>query len=212
MEALVDNDALVKLARYGLMSEFDRVLRGRGYVPPPRCVPLAKHTLCINDPGLNPKYYPSESVKSDVRAFVLKCDSIKPALDCDPADIGLLASVDKIDDGEGALFAYAHKTPDSLIITGDKRCILALASSTTCSAILDSLKGRIVHLECVLEAIAGLIGWEHVRARICADQYADGGLYAAVQMTHHATTAKSNFGDRIQSLMGDAGGLLHPSF
>ncbi len=210
MEALVDNDALLKIARYGLLSEFDRVLRKHGYKPPPRCVPLAKHSLGITG-ALNTKKYPTEGVRSDVRSFVLKCVPLKPS-DCDPQVLKILSSVTNIDDGEAVLLAYAHAVPEALVFTGDKRCMIALANESRCASIVEVLRGRIVHFECALEAISNLIGWNHVRSKICADKDADGRLYEAVASNHHDSTARASLGSRIQSLLGDSAGLLHQAF
>jgi len=47
VEALVDNDIIVKVARYSLTSEFDRILRGKGLPPPRRCLPTATAALHV---------------------------------------------------------------------------------------------------------------------------------------------------------------------
>jgi len=116
--------------------------------------------------------------------------------------------VSKIDPGEALLIDYACENLESMILTGDKRCILALAAEPACAEIVALLKGRFWHFDCILEHLAVNFGWGNIRGRVCDDAAADSGLAAALELAHHETTAKANLSARIQSLIGDTAGLL----
>ena len=73
-----------------------------------------------------------------------------------------LAAIPSIDPGEAQLFAVSSES-DSLVMTGDKRALIALKQTPEA---LNALSGRIVVLEAILIALCDLLGAEVVREKI----------------------------------------------
>jgi hypothetical protein len=199
------------MVRYLSMSEFDRILRKNGCERPHRCFPTAVSGLRLRR-RTRWQCYPTDGVRDDVAAFVKSGTPLNPLVDSQASRIIELTSDPSIDAGEAYLIDYACSQSESILITGDKRCVVALASNPRFGSILPLLHGRLVHLDCILESICELIGWTRVRARVCADPDADIGLARAIGMNQHETTARTNLGNRIQSLLGDSAGLLRTTF
>lgn len=112
--------------------------------PPARfSVTIAKHHKRIGDASF-----------ARLTAF-LAADAVIDA-DSDPAAVTALAEqTDKnIDAGEAVLFDVCPPVPDSIIATGDKKCLDGLAAAgaeeATCTALCRSLAGRMFCFEQVL--------------------------------------------------------------
>ncbi len=78
----------------------------------------------------------------------------------------LFEDVIDIDSGEAGLFAAACAAPGSLVVTGDKRCLISLATSAACSDVASRLASRVMCLEQVIDQVLILKGFEYTRRRI----------------------------------------------
>lgn len=139
---LIDNDALLKLARYGLLDEaatcFDCVSTNV-------CVlATAKYSLF---PAKNRLRLCKEEISaSRLEAFLQNCNFLNPQ-SADPELLDMLSAVENIDAGEALLLAVGATDQESLVITGDKRSLIALCTNDSVVQASASLAGRIVSLE-----------------------------------------------------------------
>ena len=139
---LIDNDALLKLARYGLLYEsialFDSVPKDV------RVLATAKYSLLPVRNRL--RFCEDEESAARLEAFL---KTVKPldARSANPDLLDVLNAVQNIDAGEALLLAVGATNRHTLIITGDKRSLAALCSHDSVSQVSDSLAGRVVSIE-----------------------------------------------------------------
>lgn len=139
---LIDTDVLVLLAASGFLGH---VASSLGYASSQlRRLSAAPHQI-RKSKSFRDQF--GQEVLLKVEPIVATILAAEP-----PADLDLLHdlnSMDFIDEGEAQLMALAASQPSSLLVTGDKRAVIALAGSTAYSCI-DALKGKIVPLEAAL--------------------------------------------------------------
>lgn len=95
--------------------------------------------------------------------------TIKEIDDYSPQDHDLLESLDdsvEIDAGEIVLLSATARIPEYLLLTGDKRCIRAVATCPECAYIAERIKGRVVCFEQIIRRIIAHAGFELVRAKV----------------------------------------------
>lgn len=95
------------------------------------------------------------------------------------ADLTALAAVVGIDDGEVALIAAAVRLDGILLVTGDKRCLGALAASPALARFRASLLGRVVCLESLLLRLIRDCSFDYVNARVAPRLACDGAVRVA---------------------------------
>jgi hypothetical protein len=81
------------------------------------------------------------------------CDRVQALIE-PPSDRNIrkmMLGVDDIDPGEADLFALLVERPAHLLMTGDKRAILALASVDTLGPLCKSICGRVICLEVAIQ-------------------------------------------------------------
>jgi hypothetical protein len=153
MPLLVDTDAFCKLGISGMLPEALSVLGTRtedcGRLPAlPRMLRRGRLTTIYG---------------ADACASLLPiAAAMSPVPKPDAAWVDKLRAVDRIDPGEALLFASAAQQ-GSLLLTGDKRALLALRNIDGFAA---ALKGRIVVMEGMLIALCDRLGPEAVRHRL----------------------------------------------
>jgi hypothetical protein len=152
---LVDNDIALKLARLELLKEACQLL------------------------GLNPSNTKRLAALPFVAKKVLKgkqdtlkrvlefCDSYKAiSKGDDPEVLAQISASPKIEAGEARLFAIAANDKDIVVLTGDKRSILALASDPKLKAIARKLEGRIEILETIMIRLIAAKTFDFVRQQV----------------------------------------------
>jgi len=212
VQPLLDNDVIVKTASFSLVAELDRLLRSNGAKRPYRCVPAAFGSLRLSDKiPLYTKFYASDDVRKDAYVMYAMCESLPPGA-VDAERLKRLAAIPGIDDGEARFIDYACANPDTLIISGDGRCIRALANAPLLADVCTQLKGRFVHFDTLLEGVAAMSKFAIVRERVLTAPTVDRGLTVALDDTHSETTARENLGRRIATLEVEALGLLRTAF
>lgn len=139
---LMDNDALLKLARYDLLEESICVLDcGKENV---FVLAAAKYALLPNNNRL--KRCREEESALRLEKFLNTSTTLQTdAVNSEYMD--KLNIVPAIDAGEAVLFAAGASNPNSLVLTGDKRALLALSGSNQLQSISEELAGRILTLE-----------------------------------------------------------------
>ena len=139
---LIDNDALLKLARYGLL---DTAITAFGASPSDvRVLATAKYSLLPTKNRL--LRCKDEASAARLEDFLSKTVSLSTA-DTDAELLDTLNAVPSIDAGEALLLAAGASDGEAVIITGDKRALAALCSDDSVSHVAHALAGRVASLE-----------------------------------------------------------------
>ncbi len=140
----IDNDALLKLAQYGLLEE---ALRSLNCTPGDvRVLPTARYSLIPQKDRL--RRCKDEASAGRLEAFLMSVGVLDPSA-VDAMLMDELIALPGVDVGEAQLFAAAATQSAALIVTGDKRALAALCSAPTVANAVTALSGRIVAVEMV---------------------------------------------------------------
>ncbi len=208
MEILLDNDVIISIARYALWSEFDRLLRANGAGRPYRCLGSAVFVIQRAKPPC--KMFADVTSQQAAVAIVRACSPLPGPTDA--ALVQRLLKPGAIDTGEALLIEYAVSHPAAIIITGDKRCIVGLASDPAHGTTCQALAGRFVQFDRVIHSMCEQHGWAGVRGKVCGDPTRDPTLAKAFASTESESSARAYVDTRITALKKQAGGLLRASF
>lgn len=143
---LVDSDCFVLLGISGLLLDGIRCL---GF-DPNRARRLDALPYMLRR-GRLARRYPEEHLL-EVRSL---CDDVEPLTES-AADARIrqaLAETDAIDVGEAELFALMTEKPGYYLSTGDKRSLIALATSPDLREVYRAVKGRVICVETLLERL-----------------------------------------------------------
>jgi hypothetical protein len=145
---LIDNDALVKLARYG---QLDQALLALGHTSAQvRVLQTATYTLL---PSKQPLRHCKDQASADrLAAFLDQVEKID-ASTADAALLDALVTVPGIDAGEAVLFACAATQPGTLVLTGDKRAVQALHDSPVAAPAVAALENRVICMEALFRGL-----------------------------------------------------------
>jgi hypothetical protein len=161
VNCFVDTDALHKLAAFDLWAEACAVLGvSRKDV---LLLPTALFVLGLKDPAKSIRRH-GPVLASRLQAIIAACGTAmsSPAVD----DLLALTGVLGIDPGEAVLIALSSRSAGSLLVTGDKRSLRALAAEPRCAAIVQRLAGRVVTLEQILHLIVSTYPFEALTAKV----------------------------------------------
>jgi hypothetical protein len=139
---LIDNDALLKLARYGLLDE--AVALFESTPTDVRVLATAKYRLLPAKNRL--RFCKDEESAARLEAFLKTSNPLDAGL-ADPDLLDVLNAVPNIDAGEALLFAVGANNRDTLVITGDKRSLATLCSHDSVTDVSKALAGRVVSME-----------------------------------------------------------------
>ncbi len=140
----MDNDALLKLAQYGLLEEALRSINCTQ--SDVRVLPTARYSLLPQRGRL--RRCKDEASATRLEAFLANVGQ----LDIGSASATLLdelIALPGVDVGEAQLFAAAAAQPEVLVLTGDKRALAALCSAPNVADAVTALSGRVVAVETV---------------------------------------------------------------
>ncbi len=123
-------------------------------------------------------------------------------------DVLVYKNIERIDAGEQVLFASACRDKQAMVLTGDKKCMRALASTPSLAAPLASLQGRIICFEHIVLGLIYTIGFECVQPKFVAGADCDENLKKIFtpEATEVDVIAKLN--RSIDSLVAETSGLL----
>ena len=163
MIALIDNDVILKLAKWDLLNELVEIFGGE--IGDIYHLPTCKYVLCPQD-------NPSKAMKrcgdqATIDRIIDFCSSTKPI--SQPVDakwLELLNKIQGIDVGEVLIFAIGAEIDDSLLYIGDKRSIIALMQAVEVSEIVALLERKIKCLEQVLAEMICIYGVTCVRNKV----------------------------------------------
>jgi hypothetical protein len=204
--SFVDNDIIVKLAALDLCDEAFRVLGLK--FSEIQILPTAKYRLHVarnKEKGI--RRWGAE-IHSRIDAFLSKVGEASETPD--PDDEQILANIVGVDAGEAILFSAASRLPDSSILTGDKRSIVALASEPKCKAVVEKLTGRVICLEQVVRDAIDDLGFGSVLPRLTMGVHQDRtlGIVFSSGILTQEKDARDGLRSYIEDLRKDSAGML----
>lgn len=118
-----------------------------------------------------------------------------------------------LDSGESQLCAMALHRGLAIVLTGDKRAIMAIEQVSASIGTLTALQGRIACLEQAVNGIANRIGPACARSAICAEPKVDTAISICFECSR--TTARADFSPEglasyIEDLRSKAPTMLYP--
>lgn len=153
----VDNDVIKKLAALDLL---DAAIEALGFrVEETFVLPTAKYKFHAGDSKKGQKKW-GERTHPRIVNFLGRARPIEDQFDQSLHDA--LASVENIDDGEAVLLSATVSNEGALLTTGDKRCVLALATADGCRETAKKLEGRIICVEQVMLRVILHVGFDEV--------------------------------------------------
>jgi hypothetical protein len=161
---LADNDLILKLAKCNLLDSLPNLLG----IPIEEIfiAPAARFQLVNRNLAKAVAKCGNQETLDRICAFLGVVKDI-PGVE-DTELLIRLGSVDGIDSGEQLLFASCFEASDSLLVTGDRTALRALAGSEQLVDICHSLAKRVVTFESALLLAAKIYGFDVVKAKLLA--------------------------------------------
>jgi len=154
-----------------------------------------------------PKNYP-QAVREQAIAVVEQCQLIDdPPIN---GELQILQQVEGIDPGEGVLIAVTQTEPSFYLMTGDKRCLEALATAPQLVEVRQRLEGRVVCLEQLILRLIETQEFSKILTLVLPAREYDTALRAVFGSGERATRDNVLLGLReyIQDLRSKTEGLL----
>jgi hypothetical protein len=150
----IDNDIFLKLIAFQLLDETLAAL----HLSPVKVLPTAKYAF-----QKSKKFRINHSPETLSAALDL-LDNYQTISDHDSEEIQLLTKIDGIDPGEAILIRAVYETPDSIMLSGDKRCLKVLP--TIPEFIYQNIQGKVICLEQAILIAIDRLGFQTVFDRI----------------------------------------------
>ena len=211
VESTVDNDVLIKLARYGLL--------GAGILaavlPPAVGVLSSARYVAENRLKRGCPAPQLEAALAQLRAYLSSAEALEPS----PAEIEFALELEDeaqrrglaLDAGESQLASITLSRGVRVLATGDKRALNAFAQLAEAVTRLGALRGRALCLEQLAVHLVTTLGLEPVRRAVCADPTADRALTICFQCRSQAVGSADVLGallSYIEDLRRSCQGLL----
>ncbi len=201
---LVDNDALLKLARYGLL---DALVTMFGVdVRDIRVLATAKYSLL---PAKNRLLRcKDEDSANRLEEFLARSGPLGP-VDTDANLLDALSAIPSIDAGEALLLAAGASDYETLVITGDKRALAALCADSSIAQVADALAGRVLTLEVIFWQLVNM-DFTHTQSCVRSKPDVDKAIGNVFGVSAPATidSVREALASYINHLQGVTGGLL----
>lgn len=206
MILLADNDILLKLARCDLFKEF---LAGFAItVEDCRILQTARYVLTSTRirKRLDERSYARLTAFLDI----VKDIDIAP----DPLEMAALVEQPRIDAGEAVLFSVCRGSPESILVTGDKRSLTSLSEAAggdaICRTLFAALTGRVACFEQDLLRILDHGGFDPIRDKIIGGRESDKTLTNIIGSGLDTTEAvlREGLNSYIGDLRKNTGSLL----
>jgi len=150
MITIIDNDVILKLGKWDLISELIGITDGEETI---YHLPTCPYVLC-------PPAHPAKALKrcgdqATIDRVTAFCKMTNPAPEPENFKwLEILNGVPGIDVGEVQIFTMGIENPESVDFIGDKRSLLALATSPSALGAFEALKGRV---KCLEQVVAEMI-------------------------------------------------------
>lgn len=183
---LIDNDALLKLARYGLLDESIALF---GCVPTDvRVLATAKYSLLPAKNRL--RLCEDEESATRLEEFLRTSEPLN-AESANPDLLDALNAVQNIDAGESLLLAVGATDGGTLVITGDKRSLAALCRDSV-AHVFSALAGRVVPMEVIFSHLVEY-QFAYVQERVNYPSPRRTGLSVALILSQERIEPRSGF-------------------
>jgi hypothetical protein len=198
---VVDVDALVKLAHWGLLSE----LEGATGVPPERQATV--ESIRFRAARRDRKLFRDPAIADDLTAAL---GHFGAAWSPDADVVARLQGIAGLDAGEVTLIGMLCSDPQALLVTGDKRALRALTAPGL-EDIVERIAGRIMCLEQVLLSALDRMGVGALVAAIEPHRELDTAVRCAVPLASHAVEldVRTGLGSYINDIRAQAPSLLY---
>lgn len=198
---LVDNDVLLKTAAWRLGEALVEALTVPGQGTPGM---LAVGRFVVRRRLARQPLNDSAAASA---AFEALCEALEQ-LEPESEELAVAAALEEaatragleFDTGESQLVAMLLIREARLLLTGDKRAIVAVASLQP-----EGLGARLGSLEQLVQVLIDRLGVEAIRAAICAERQADTAL-AICFACHHESCSRAEVYEGIASYCGDLAG------
>ncbi len=202
MRLLIDVDALCKLAHWALLEEIPSL---SGFLWD-ECTYLASAKYRARRSATKPDgraFRTTEAANEVLRVIGL----MGQPLDADASVLPDFQDVAGIDAGEAVLLSTLASSGDSVMLTGDKRSIRALAALDT--RIRKPFSGRLIVVEQIIAAALDANGLDWLRERVCKWKIVDTAVSNIMGSRCDASEASVRAG--LDSYIGELGALCEPS-
>jgi len=198
---VVDVDALVKLAHWGLLGE----LEGATGIPPERQATL--ESIRFRAARRDPKLFRDPTVADHLAGALSQFGA---AWRPDAEVVARLQGIAGLDAGEIMLIAMLCSDPQAMLVTGDKRALRALAASGL-EDIVERVAGRIACLEQVVLSALDRLGVGTLATSIEPHRDLDTAVRCAVPPPPYAVEPEVHKGllSYIEDLRKHAPSLLY---
>jgi len=174
---LSDNDVILKLAQCNLLSQLPVI-----FERPPENIfinPAARYQLLPRNPDKAIQKCGSQVVFEQLEAFIQSVQDIPEVQNSNLIEV--LGSVSGIDIGEQLLLASCIENPNAIIMTGDRRCLCAIAKNQpTLAVIHQRLLDSVVTFESSLLLCIHGTNLAHVYQNLVNNPKPDGMLKLAL--------------------------------
>jgi hypothetical protein len=173
LDAVVDNDVLIKAACYRLLAEIHDLLKEGGDVGVLGAARFVVRKRLQRHPGIRS----SAGALQCWADFLLVADELEPT----KAEVELATSIEEaasrlgvmLDSGESQLCAIAICRSQPILVTGDKRAIQGMSAISGQVVEILQLCNRVMCLEQILKTVASHLGAALSRVQICAEPDVD---------------------------------------
>ncbi|WP_395140035.1 hypothetical protein, partial [Armatimonas sp.] len=204
---LSDNDLLIHLAAWNLLSEFQALLQDKFSITASDIYVLDSFVRQLQTNKKWESQY-GQNVLGRAERFCTSLPRVY-SLPYDRPTVIALSEVDDIDEGEAVLIAVALQHPDSMILTNELRFLGALASGDpVCVPYCAALQGRILHLRQIVEELLEQKGFRHLESCIKPRSNSDTRIFRAFQGS--ADAARSAMREAVREVERLGPGLLIP--
>jgi hypothetical protein len=203
MVYFLDNDVILKLTTYRMLNQaLDCLEIDRSDI---RVLESAR--FVFGSKKLQKKYS-AETLLSAIE-FVKSCATIS-AQDNDEYRLLEKQAKNDIDPGEATLIAATFHESASLLATGDKRCLQALATIESLELIHKKLQGRVICLEQIICKLIETQGFDWVLEKVLPNLDCDKALKSAFGSGSNSQydTVLETLNSYIQDLQTTSSGIL----
>lgn len=207
---LIDNDVVLKTACYQLGEETISATTVDGV--PPAMLGVGRFVI-------RGRLTRSTDIADRARAGTAFAAMLETIALVEPDDAELAAAADleaeanrrdlELDGGESQLLAILANRGCSLLVTGDKRAVAAMAVVATAQA-----AARVACLEQLIAHIVGVAGSAALRPRVCAEPHVDRAITSCFGCSMASAPADADILDGLASYVGHldraAPGMLAP--
>lgn len=189
---LLDNDVVLKACCYGLAPQALRCLLDRGGTI--AALGIARFVV-------PKKAARSANISDKARAAAALKDAfaLLSFEEPDEAELALAAELEslaqtqgvELDTGESQLVAMVVRRSATMLLTGDKRAIVAVEAIAPRAGLTESLRGRVACLEQLIRSLLARLGLDVLRAAICKEAGADKALAICFSCSTNTCTEQS---------------------